>query len=190
MPKTMIAQIDPTGHSGSQDFARLVELQMKFSGLDVQLADLEAEMNANSLRALKHSATDYVVLQEERSRVETEIKALFAAHPEWRDDGQKSVKTPFGHVQQRSVSELDVPNPAMTIALIEARAARDAQFKADLYIKTEKSPKLEALEALSDDELSKLGVRRATSEKITVKPLKANVAKAVKAAKTEAQPKA
>lgn len=166
----------------TQDFARLVELLQKHSSGTNDLAKLETEMSRLSLNAASARLTDYVVLQEQNAAVEAEIKVLFEKHPEWRGE-KKSVATPFGSVEQRSTTELQIDNPVMTLALIRARANRDDFFCAGDYIHVEESPDKEALEKLSDEELEELAVKRVKTESITVKPAKVNAAKIVKAAK-------
>lgn len=179
----MISNIDPIAGT-TQDFARLTELQQRHTKTTNELEALEVKMNELAQRSASAFATDYVILQESAAKLDTEIKELFARHPEWRGD-TKSVKTPFGEVQQRTVTELEVPNPAMTVALIEAQGKTDPSFKVVDFLRVEKSPNLEALEAMGDDALAKLGISRVKSERITVKPAKVSVAKTVKAAKAK-----
>jgi hypothetical protein len=176
----MIANIDPIA-AASQDFARLAELQQAHTKATTALEKLEVQMNEQSQKSASAFATDYVVLQEAVTKLDAEITALFSRHPEWRDG--KSVKTPFGEVAQRTVTTLEIANPAVTVTLIEARGKAEPGFDAELFLRREVSPNVEALEGLPDAELAKLGVSRVKTEKITVKPAKVSVAKAVKAAK-------
>jgi hypothetical protein len=169
----------------SQDFAKLVDLQRQFSDESLALENVETKMSVAALDAAKTWGENYVVHQERIAQLDAEIKALFAKHPEWREG--KSVKTPFGEVAQRTVTELEIPNPAMTVALIEARGQKDAGFKSDTFLRVEKEPNVEALEGLSDDELAKLGVSRVKSERISVKAAKVSAAKVVKAAAKKAE---
>jgi hypothetical protein len=178
----MIMNIDPVAGGQSQDFARFVELQQIHTKTTNELEALEVSINKSAQAAATTNAEAYIVLQETLGTLDLELRALFDAHPEWRGD-KKSVATPFGSVESRKATELEVPNPALTIALIKAKAVQEPQFKAADYLHIEEEPNLEALESLTDDELAKLGVARKTSERITVKPAKLNVAKAVKAAK-------
>lgn len=179
----MIAPFEPTASAHSQDFARLVELQQQHSETTHALEALENKMSLAALDAASENAEAYVINQEKLASLDDEIKALFEAHPEWREAGKKSVKTPFGSVEQRSATELVIPNPEATVILIEARAAKDKEINAANFIRVEKTPNVEALEAWSDDELSKVGITRKTSEKITVKAAKVKAAAVVKAAK-------
>lgn len=181
----MIAPNDQLAGS-DQDYARFVDLQQQHSSVFNQIEQLEVNMNKASQEAMKLDTTDYVVLHETLNLLDGQIKALFARHPEWRPGDSKSVKSPFGSVEQRTAKELDAPNPAMTVSLIEARGATDPEFKAADYLHIDKKPNLEALERLNDDELAKLGVSRVSTEKVTVKPAKVKIDK--KAGKT-AEPK-
>lgn len=175
----MITQTENT--APSQDFARLVELQQRHTASCNSLDELEALINKLSQAAVKMRSEEYVVLQESIAQDEAAINALFRAHPEWRGD-QKSVKTPFGTVQQQTVTELEVPNPAATVTLIELEEKTDPSFKAAEHLHVEKRPNLEALEKYTTEKLAKFGVTRKSAERITVKPAKVNVSKAVKAA--------
>lgn len=166
------------GVAGMDAFARFVDLLQTHSRFANQLAELEVAMNREAQAAAGSRAEDYVVLQEELGKLDIELKLLFNSHPEWRGE-KKSVATPFGAVEQRSVTELEVPNPAVTVALIEGRYLNSA------FLHITKEPNLEALEALSDDELAKLGINRVKKESITVKATKVSVAKVVKNARAK-----
>lgn len=182
----MIAPAEPQAAGQSQDFARLVELQQEHTRSSTELERIETEMTKDSQAgAAKHTA-EYVCHQERKAAVETEIKALFARNPQWLDAGEKTVKTPFGSVSSRTATSLEIPDEDATVALLELRAARDKDFDASLFIRTRKVPNVEALESLTDAELSKLGVTRTTTERVTVKPAKVDATKVVKAAKKKA----
>jgi len=174
-----------TDNATAQDFAKFIDLQQQFSAKQNLLQQLEVLINRGAQKFAEMHSTEYVVLQEELSRLDADIKALFEKHPEWRGE-KKSVATPYGNVEQRTVIELEVPNPAMTVALIKARGQADKEFAAADFLRVEESPNIEALERLDDAALAKLGVNRNKRESITVKPAKLNVAKAVKAAKKPA----
>ena len=169
----------------SQAFASFVELQQQHTELSNQLDQLEVTINRDAQASAKASAEAYIVLQENIAALDIKLKAFFAAHPEWRGEKKKSVSTPFGSVEQRTANELEVPNAAMTVAMIEACGKSDAAFKADDFLHVSKEPNLEALERLDDSALAKLGINRVTTERVTVKPAKVSVAKAVKAAKAK-----
>jgi hypothetical protein len=175
-------QTVPSPADSNQDFAKFVELQQKHTEATNKLAALEVAINVGAQSAAQVSAPDYIVLQETVAGLEADLKALFARHPEWRGD-KKSVATPYGSVDQRTVTELEVPNPAMTVALIKARGQAEPSFKSADYLHVTEEPDLESLERLNNDEMAKLGINRLNSERISVKPAKMNVAKAVKAAK-------
>lgn len=186
MKGTMISNLETTVTPASQDFARLVDLQQKFNAASLALETLEVAINKSAQHCAAENAAAYCVHQEELATLDAAIKVLFANHPEWRGDA-KSIKTPYGSVEQRKVTELEVPNPAMTVALIEGRGAQDKAFDVQAFLRIEKEPNIEALESLTDDELAKLGCRRVSTDRVTVKPAKINAAKAVKAARKESK---
>lgn len=179
---------NPDPSHQTQDFARLVELQQEHTKSSTELERIQTQMTDDSqLGASKHTA-EYVCHQERVSAVEAEIKQLFARNPQWLTDGEKTVKTPFGSVSSRRSTSLDIPDEEATVTLLELRAVRQTDFDAGLFIRIKKVPNYEALESLPDDELSKLGVTRVTTDRITVKPAKVDAAKVVRAAKKAKQP--
>jgi hypothetical protein len=169
----------------AQDFAKFVDLQQQLNATHSRLQELEVTINRGAQKFAEMHSTEFVVLQEDFSRIDAALKAIFEKRPEWRGD-KKSVTTPYGAVEQRTVVELEVPNPAMTVALIKARAQSDKEFVAADHLHIEEEPNLEALAKMDDAELAKLGVNRCKRESVNVKPAKMNVAKAVKAAKQPA----
>ena len=177
----------PKTETQTQDFARLVELQELYTSTSNKIATLEASTNTFVNDTLKGQVPDFVVLQETLAKCDQEIRELFKRNPQWKGPN-KSVKTPFGEVGERTTTEMDIPNPAMTVALIKGRGASDPAFKSSDFLHVEELPSKEALERLKDDELADLGVRRISTESITVKAAKVNMAKAVKAAKSKGQP--
>lgn len=178
----MIATTEPQAGQ-SQDFARLIELQQEHTKSSTELERIQTVMTADSQAAAAAQTTDYVIHQERVAAMEREIRALFARNPQWLTDGEKTVKTPFGSVSSRSVASLEIPDAEATVVLLELRAVKDKDFDASLFIRTQKVPNVEALESLDDAELSKLGVTRTKTERVTVKAAKMDAAKVVKAAK-------
>ena len=170
------------GSSSAQDFAQFVELQQKYTEASTQLDALEVRINESSQKVAQAHAADFIVLQETVAELDAQLKELFGRHPEWRGD-KKSVSTPYGSVEQRTAKELQVPNPAMTVALIEAKGKSDPAFQSATFLHVTTEPNLEALERLSDETLAGLGITRVETQRMSVKPAKVNVAKAVKAAK-------
>lgn len=165
------------------DYTLFVELLQRFSSLSNDLALIEGDMTECQLKAATAAITEYAVLQEQVAQLEQRIAAIFAAHPEWREKDSKSIKTPFGSVSCKETKKLKVQNEAVTITLIKALAAAEPKsetWPALLRVTTELDK--EALEKLSDEQLEQLGVTREVTEPITVKPFKADAAKAVKAA--------
>lgn len=166
----------------AQDFAKFVDLQQLHTSTYNRLQKLEVTMNEDSQKAAEKHSADYVVLQEDFSKLDAELKAFFEKFPEWRGD-KKSVTTPFGSVEQRTVVEIEITKPQVTVALIKARGLTDKDFTAADFLHVEEKPNIEALERLDDAQLAALGAQRVRRESVTVKPAKVSVAKVTKAAK-------
>ena len=169
----------------TQDFAEFVEQLAEFTRLDSELAALELTVNKAAQKCAVDRAPDYVLLQEARTRSEERVKALYAAHPEWRGKS-KSVSTPLGEVAERETTTLEIPNPAVTVTLIKAAAATFGRQPKDL-LHVEESPNKEALEGMTDDQLKALGVARVTRTSVSVKARKVDVKKAALKGKEEAK---
>lgn len=173
----------------SQDFARIVELLQEFTATDTQLQRVDADINTAVQHGAQVYAADYVILQERRAAVEQEVKTIFARNPGWLVKGEKTIKTPYGSISTRDVPSLKIHNEEATLALIDQRAKTDAKFDPSIYTRTVREVNKDTLATLPDDELSRLGVARITTEIVTVKPAKVDATKVVKAAKAkEAQP--
>lgn len=176
-----------TQTENDQDFTRLVECLQQVSATTQKLAELEVRVNKASQAIAANSAVEYCVHQENLTKAEEQARQIFERHPEWRGE-KKSVSTPFGSVESRKVTEIDIPNPALTVALIEARGLKDPQWKPDTFLHVEKEPDIEALERLGDADLVSLGCQRVERTSVTVKPAKVSVAKAAKAAQKASIP--
>jgi hypothetical protein len=170
----------------TQDYPRFVELLQSHAALTHRLGEIESRLNLRQLAAAGDVLVEFVIINEDIALLDTAIKDLFLAHPEWRG-AAKSVSTPFGAVESRSSTEIDVPNEPMTVALIQARGKTDPEFKADLYLRVTIEPNVEALESLDDSALEKLGGRRVKKETVTVKPAKVKAGAAIKAAQAAAK---
>ena len=168
----------------SQEYARLIDLQVLFTKTSDEIDQLDTRINDASNKLAAPLAPDYVVLTERKAQCDAEIQALLKKNPQW-EGKNKSVKTPFGEVGRRTVTALEIPNPAMTVVLMTARGTTDPAFKPSDFLYVEESPAKEALERLSNEDLTKLGVTRTVTESITVKPAKINVSKVVNAAKQQ-----
>jgi len=176
-----------TDKTNAQDFARFVDLQQRHTKLHTVMEQLEVTMNLDAQKAAEGHTAAYVVLQEDFAKLDVELKALFAKYPEWRGE-KKSVTTPFGSVEQRSVVEIEIPNPKHTVALIKARGATDKEFHAADFLHVEEKPNVEALERFTDAQLAELGASRVRRESVSVKPAKVSATKIVKGAKKAKPP--
>lgn len=145
-----------------------------------RLAMLEAEMQEQFIDLMDDRRKEYTILQTAVSHSEQTIRDIATMNPQWFED-VKTVTTPYGAVQSRTTTALEVANEEVTIALLQQLGADAAPF---LRVKTELN--LEALESLPDTELARIRVARVTTEKITAKPAKVNLGSAAKASAKKA----
>lgn len=162
------------------EYKNLVDLLAIFSETSHRLAELDSLLQQQWMGVVDEHRKEYTTLQTKQAEAEAAIELMVAKHPEWFV-AIRSVKTPYGDVSVRSSTKLEVKNEELTLALIEQRE------DADLYTRTRKFLNLEALEDLEDAELNTLKIKRVTSDKTTVKPMKADLGKAVKLAEKGAK---
>lgn len=176
----------PTTTTSADDFSRLVNLQELFLNTENMLASLQVAVDDLLAVSLKNAKDDYVAHKTIRDQAEAEIKALAAAHPEWKDG--ETIKTPFGTIQFRSASKLEVTSEERTLATLELTAPE----MAEKLTRTATTLNREALETVPDETLVLLGVKRVTTTSITVKPARVDLGKSAnpKTVKTTAANKA
>ena len=162
--------------SNATEYAEFIELLELFSQSDLASDRIQTETDAAVLQTVATRKAEFASTKAVRDEAEEKIKALARKHPEWLDG--KSIKTPFGVVQLRDSTSLDVPNPEATLLLIKASASMPgAQFTYEQLTRAVIEPNLEALEALSDEQLSKLGITRVKSQSVSVKRQKVDLGK-------------
>lgn len=167
------------------DFQRLISLQQLFSEADAKFDRIQAKVDDLLRVSIDGEKSEYAAAKSVRDEAEAEIKVIVGRHPEWLDG--RSIKTPFGSVEFRSGSKIVVANPEATVALIDAVHGRPgSEWKPDQLVRTERTPNLDALHVLTDDQLAKIGARREKTESVTVKRAKVDLGKKGKAPKTMA----
>lgn len=168
-----------TQPDSTKEFAHLVELQQMFATCESALDKIQLDCDTRLNSTLDAFKNEWAAAKIVRDQAESQIKSLIAAHPEWVDGS--SVKTPFGVIQIRPGTRIDVPNPEATLALIDASCAKAGfEWKPEQLTRVKREPNLETLEALSDEQLQKLGCARVKTQSITVKRAKVDLAKASK----------
>lgn len=173
-----------TNPNTTKDFGRLVELQQLFTEADASFDAIQLQCDRKLSALLDEQKEAWAAAKVVRDQAEAEIKLLVEKYPEWKDG--EAVKTPFGAVKFRSGSRIDIPNPEATVALVDAVYGKpDAPWRPEQLVRTIREPNVETLEALSDEELQKLGCRRVSTQSITVNRLKADLAKVSKKRSTE-----
>ena len=152
-----------TSTDGAQDFAALVEQQNRLNAVITDLDRMQAALDQEIRKAPQQFEADYVVLQEERQKLEEAIRQLVEQHPEWLT-GQ-SLQTPFGKVSLRRVPSLEVEDEALTISRIQHLPKETLE----VLLRVKKELNIEGLEALEDEALAMLGVRRVVRVAVTIK---------------------
>jgi Bacteriophage Mu Gam like protein len=165
----------------AKHYKSLVDCQAIHTEATNRLAKLEATLLDDYLTSVDALRKDYTNLQEAISKSEAAIRDIALMHPEWFAE-VKTVTTPYGSVQSRSGTKLEVGNEEVTIALITQLGPDAAPF-----LRQEITLNLEALESLSDDELGRIRVKRVSSESLVIKPTKPNLGKAAAAAVKKAE---
>lgn len=159
------------------EFQNVVDLMSVGSEAANRLATIEAEVNEGMQEIIDEFRADYAKAQGALARAEAAMEVACRAHPEWFGKA-KSVKTPWGKVAFRSGTSLLVKDDEATVRLIEALHKPDAEQ----YLRTVKLPNLEALEALPDEELRRVMVRRLVKDSFAFTPAKIDMGAAVAAA--------
>lgn len=168
-----------TNPDTTQAFAKFVDLQQVFAQCETDLENIQIGCDKAQAETLDKYKAAYSAAKIVRDQAEAELKALVDQHPDWVDGS--TVKTPFGVIQIRGGSRIDVPNPEATCALIDQECSKPGSlWKPEQLTRTVREPNLETLEALSDDQLKKLGCTRTKTRSITVKRVQVDLAKATK----------
>jgi hypothetical protein len=162
-------------------YEALIGLLAVFTEADNRLTKIQTQANEALIDTLDGAKKEYAELQAARDGAEAEIKDLAKRHPEWLADS-RTIKTPYGTVKFTETTSLEIPNPEVTLTLI--KHLPDAELRERL-IRTVEEPAKEALEAMKDDELAALGVRRIKTDSVTVKAAKVEMGKAGKPGTTK-----
>jgi hypothetical protein len=159
-----------------ETYTNLINLFAIFTEATNRMSALDAALQERWVDLIDEHRAEYTQLQSKISEADAAIRHIATQHPEWFED-TKSLKTPYGAIEFRSSSKLEVPNEELTIALIERMGEPGS-----VYLRPRKFLNLEALETLEDGDLKKLRINRVTADKCTVKPAKVDLGKAVKKA--------
>jgi len=160
-------------------FNEFVKLQSEHSELSNQLARIETQATERYQALIdKHTAL-YAKLTTRLSEVEDQLIAMALAHPEWRTG--RSVKTPFGTATFKKSSKLEFASLEAVLLLIDKNVGPKSLFEGlraytpENFKRVTTELNLEALEALGEFELARLGITRTVTDNVTIKPLKVSV---------------
>lgn len=168
-----------TPMDNNPEYQNLVNLLAILSEANSRNAALQAQINQEYLDLVDVHRLEYSVNQKIIADTESAIETIVRRHPEWLSK-RKTLKTPYGEVKSTCFPKLDVPSEEASIRLIKV-SNRETDF-----IRTKEELDKEALEKLSDEELSKFGITRRPSESITIKPAEVELGKAVTELEKEA----
>ena len=172
----------PKEESKKQDqetYANFVNLQAVHSEASARLSEMENDLQQKWLSLVDEHRKDYARLQQAAADAEEGIEYLASVNPQWFVKA-RTIKTPYGKVQFRKTTKLEVKNPELSVVLLKQLGQDSLPF---LVVKEELN--LEALEKLTDQELERLKIKRITTDSCTVTPIKIDLGKAVKAAAAE-----
>lgn len=170
----MSAKINPAAESA--DFANLVTLISMGADADARLGELQNDLNQAWIDLVDARRKDYAELQQVKATAERAIQDACEMHPEWFAKA-RSLKTPYGSVNFRRGSKLEVKNEEASIILLEQLGS-----ESEAFIRQEKHLDLEALEKLPDSELERIRIRRVETESFSIRYAKPDLGKAVAAA--------
>ena len=162
----------------SAEYREMLDLLIVYCAASAQAEAIQAKTNHSALDLKSAMAEDYGDCQTAMADAKAALEVIARSHPEWFGD-KAALKTPFGTLQFRAGTNLQIANEEMTLALIEQAAALDPSLA--LAVKTTKSINLEVLEKLEDAELSRFRVKRVESRSFSVKPAKVELGKVVSA---------
>lgn len=159
-----------------KSYENLINLQSVHSAAHARMTEIEAELKAKWLETVDSYRKEYGQLQESIVTSEESIEHIATIHPEWFEKS-RNLKTPYGTVQFRRTTKLEVANEEVSIALLEQIGEEGLPF-----LIPSKKLNLEALEKMEDEELARIKIKRVITDNCTVKPAKIDLGKATKAA--------
>ena len=159
-------------------YAHFHSLLNEYSKLVAVKDAAEAEIVQAQLKAAEALLPGYSQAQLALSEMESKIKTFsFYHYDELFPDEKRTHTCPFGTVQYRKSTTLNVENKEKSINLINllsTSASPDSPtakaFDKSKLLRTSVTLNLEALELLDKDQLALIGITREANENFTVKP--------------------
>jgi len=176
----MIATTEQIEKASTKDFKRMVDLVSRFTRAKNALGRMSAKVDKQYLASVERHLGKFTTLQRIATQTEEELERLATAHPEWFPASKRSVVTPSGTVKMHESTSLVVESEEVTLSLLDQKAEKDKDFKASLYIKTQRTPNLNTLSTWTDEELLAVGIKREKKDNFSVVVAKVDMSKAVK----------
>lgn len=196
-PSTLPAAESATPASTApKPYEQFVSLLREYSEACHRLAAIEIRMNARALQAAETVRVPYTTLTEEIALLELRLEEICRENPTWFA-AIKKLKTPYGEASLTKVTNLVVLDEDITLRLlareqfrsIERRREQERtgqpledEFDPELYMRRKVELNKEALEALDDATLARLGISREERQSFSVKPTKVDMGKLAKQA--------
>jgi hypothetical protein len=193
-----------TDIQSTDDFQAMIGLLAVYTEAVNRLATLQTDANDEMMEWLDEAKVEYANYQKAATEAEAALEVIALKHQDWFTS-KKSIKTPYGVVRFHSSTELEVQNPEATLVKLRleeeqsryhvdemidghnavigtAHSYGEPTFKAADFIRTREELNLEKLEALPDEQLARLGIKRVHKQNFSVKPASLDLGKAVKEA--------
>lgn len=162
-------------------FERFSEAMRAFSTASNQLDALHAQSGAAIINSLGPFQAKFKTIQVTLIELKEELLTLVQKNPQWFD-GKRQIKHPYGTVKIQASTRLTPEDEKESIARIQ----RDIHLKANgaevgcdpaLFLRHRTDLDLEALSKADDALLSRYGIKRETTDNITLTPLKPDLEK-------------
>ncbi|MES2219378.1 MAG: host-nuclease inhibitor Gam family protein [Acidobacteriota bacterium] len=177
-----MAKIAPEPVNDTAEYKNFIELLGIYTAKTNELNALQIQADESLLGVLDDTKDDYAEHQETLTKTGEAIELCARRHPEWFGE-KKSIATPYGTVKLTDSTVLEVGNAELSTVLIKAQAEKDAEFKADHYLRIKTELNLEALATLDDATLKRLRIERVTKSNFSVVPAKVKLGKGAAAKK-------
>jgi hypothetical protein len=163
-----------------KEYNRINELLSEFSSLNAALEAAEAEIKTVQLAAARELLPKHAAAKVALSNLEGTLRTISDEHYEELFPSEKRThKTPFGELQYRKSSSLEIEDEEKTILKIKVRATEEEArrseggiplFAEEQLIRTREELNLEALGELDDATLALFGIVRRHKDNFKIVP--------------------
>lgn len=159
----------------------LIKLLEENSHREMKLNLAQAKTNEAVAKAFRLINAETARMMADQLEILEAIEAIVEANPEWFKD-RKSIKCPFGTVSVRESTGIEIEDEIETLQKIE----KSARLATDQFTRVNREIDMNALKKLSDRDLERIGAKRKTENKVSVKAGQIDIRKLSEAEATEA----